>query len=139
VYTNIMFIEVVVVVINLVVPLLTLFLGGLLGNQFALGRDKRKEHNAVVLPLKQKVLAYIDELKQSRHLNFNFNESEIKTLRGVISEQKYNQVKGLYCEFVGLIRKHSHINKAGYIIYSEVAKIEISRKLKEIDVLLSLK
>lgn len=125
------------IVINLVVPLLTLFLGGVLGNQFALGRDKRKEHNAVVLPLKQKVLAYIDELKQSRHLNFN--ESEIKTLRGVISEQKYNQVKGLYCEFVGLIRKHSHINKAGYIIYSEVAKIEISRKLKEVDVLLSLK
>ena len=136
-YTNIMFMEVVVVEINLVVPLLTLFLGGLLGNRFALGRDKRKEHNAVVLPLKQKVLAYIDDLKQSRHLNFN--ESEIKSLRGIISERKYNQVKDLFCEFVGLIRKHHHINEAGYIIYSEMANIEISRKLKEIDVSLSLK
>jgi hypothetical protein len=132
-----MFIEVVVVELNFVVPFLTLLLGGVLGNRFALGRDKRKEHNAVVLPLKQKVLAYIDELKKSRHLNFN--ESEIRTLRGIVSEREYNQVKDLYCEFVGLIRKHQHTNKVGYIIYSKEANIEISRKLKEIDFSLSLK
>jgi hypothetical protein len=98
---------------------------------------KRVSMLTFVLPLKQKVLAYIDELKQSGHLNFN--ESEIKTLRGIVSERKYNQVKDLYCGFVGLIRKHQHTNEAGYIIYSKEANIEISRKLKEIDFSLSLK
>jgi hypothetical protein len=132
-----MFIEVVVVEFNFVVPFLTLLLGGFIGNRLALGRDKRKEHNEVVLPLKQTVLTYIDELKQSGHLNFN--ESEIKTLRGIVSERKYNQVKDLYFEFVGLIRKHHHRNIAGYIIYSKEANIEISRKLKEINFSLSLK
>jgi hypothetical protein len=123
--------------VNFVVPLLTLLLGGLIGNRLALGRDKRKEYNAVVLSIKQKVLAYIDELKQSKHLNFN--ESEIKTLRAVVSERKYNQVKSLYCEFVELIQKHQHINEAGYVIYSKEANIEISDKLEEIDFALSLK
>jgi hypothetical protein len=117
--------------------ILGVLVGGYIGHRLALGRDKRKEHNSVVLPLKQKVLAYIDEFKQSGHINFN--ESEIKTLRGVVPERKYNQVKDLYCEFLGLIRKHRHRNEAGYIIYSKEATIEISRKLKEIDCSLLLK
>ena len=37
--------------VNFVVPLLTLLLEGLIGNRLALGRDKRKEHNAVVLSI----------------------------------------------------------------------------------------
>ena len=102
-----------------------------------MGRDKRKEHNAVFLPLKKKVLTYIDELKKPRHINFN--ENEIKNLRGIISERKYNKIRWLYCDFVILIQKLRHINQAGYYIYSEEANIEISRKLEEINFLLSLK
>jgi hypothetical protein len=117
--------------------ILGVLVGGFIGHRLTLDRDKRKEHNSVVLPLKQKVLEYIDEFKQSGHINFN--ESEIKTLRGVVSERKYNQVKYLYCEFIGLIRKHRHRNETGYTIYSKEATIEISRKLKEIYFSLLLK
>ena len=132
-----MFIEALVVEINYVIPFLTLILGGLIGHRLALGRDKRKEHNVVVLPLKQKVLAYIDLLKESQHLGFS--ENEIKTLRGIISERKYDLVKKLYNEFIDLIRTHEQVNEFGCVVYSTEANISISKKLKEIDLVLSLK
>ena len=132
-----MFIEELVTEINYLIPFLTLLLGGLIGNRFALGRDKRKEYNAVVLPLKQKVLAYIDLLEESNHLSFS--EREVKALRGIISERKYRVIQKLYNEFVSLIRSHQQINEYGEVIYSAEANFEISNKLKEIKQVLRLK
>ncbi|WP_328189796.1 hypothetical protein [Marinobacter sp. OP 3.4] len=120
-----------------VMPFLTLLLGGLIGNWLAIGRDKRKEYNAVVLPLKQKVLTYIDQLKESKHLDFR--ESEIKALRGIVSERKYENIRYLYNEYVGLVRADQKVTEGGYIVYSNKGNKEISDKLKEINLVLSLK
>jgi hypothetical protein len=131
-----MFIEALVIEINYLIPFLTLLLGGLIGNWLALGRDKRKEHNAVVLPLKQKVLAYIDLLKVSEHLSFS--EREVKTMRGIISERKYKVIQKLYNEFINLMRLHEQVNEYGSVFYSTEANLEISNKLKEIKQVLQL-
>ena len=120
-----------------IVSFVTLLVGVILGHRFTLNREKRREHNEVVLPLKQKVLEYIDELKVSKHLCFT--ESEIKVLRAVISEQKYVFIKKLYHEFLCLKINHRKKNQSGYVIYSTEACIEISNKLKEINFALSLK
>ncbi|WP_286822744.1 MULTISPECIES: hypothetical protein [unclassified Idiomarina] len=123
--------------IKYVIPFLTLFLGGLIGNRLAIGRDKRKEYNAVVLPLKQKVLTYIDQLKVSKHISFG--ETEIKSLRGIVSERKYKIIQNLYNEYAGLVRTHQKVTEDGYIVYSAQGNKEISDKLKEINLMLSLK
>lgn len=117
--------------------LLGMLIGGFIGHRLSLGRDRRKEHNAAVLPLKQKVLEYIDLLKKSEHLPFV--EKEIKVLRGIVSERKYDEVKRLYNEFISLIIRHGEINEIGYVVYSKKADIEISNKLRKIEKILSLK
>jgi hypothetical protein len=126
-----------VIDINYLIPFLTLLLGGLIGNRFALGRDKRKEHNSVIRPLKQKVLEYIDSLKSSKHQSLT--ESDIKVLRGIVSEKKYAVIKELHNDLVNLLRTHGKINNVGYTVYSPQGNIEISNKLNEINLKLLLK
>lgn len=123
--------------IKYIIPFLTLLLGVFLGNRLALGLDKRKEHNAVVLPLKQKVLAYIDLLKKSEHSSFS--ENEITTLRGIVSERKYDEIKKLHHEFIRLVRDNRQINQSGYFVFSTESDTEISNVLKEIESALVLK
>ena len=85
----------------------------------------------------------IDPLEGDKQLllstGANFSENEIKPLRGIVSERKYEAIQNLYNEYIGLVKAHQQVTKDGYIVYSAQGNKEISNKLEEINLVLSLK
>jgi hypothetical protein len=90
-----MFIEALVVEINYVIPFLTLLLGGLIGNRLALGRDKRKEYNDAVYPLREKLIHQIDDLSNQRYVS-GINDKEIIKLVSVLGEKETKKISPIY-------------------------------------------
>ena len=45
-----------------IAPILTLLLGGLIGNRLAIGRDKRIEYNEIITPIRLKLIEQRDQL-----------------------------------------------------------------------------
>jgi len=120
------------------VPFLTLFIGMFIGNRLAIGRDKRKEYNEVVLPIKQKILDHIDYLNKG-NMGGYLNHSEVKSLRGLISENLYQIIKIKFDEYNNLVQKHMETNEWGEVSYSSVNCKEIASKVKKINEVLKLK
>ena len=77
-----------------IIPFITLFIGGLIGNRLALGRDRRKEYNEVADPIyelleKQRLLALAGKYPQSMN---NTNEATFIEIKRHIPAYK---AKGL--------------------------------------------
>ncbi|WP_219622640.1 hypothetical protein, partial [Vibrio parahaemolyticus] len=47
---------------NLLIGIVCGLIGYLIGHRFALGRDLRKEHNDLVIPIREKLLKELDQL-----------------------------------------------------------------------------
>ncbi len=80
------------------ISILSGLVGVFIGHRFALGRDKRIEHNNVIRPLKKKLLISIDELNDG-NVHISLNESDIDSIRGWIGEKEYKKVHSLFLEF----------------------------------------
>jgi hypothetical protein len=80
--------------------LIGFILGTYAGHKFSLSRDKRKEHNDAIRPLKDTVLKLIDGLGKGAY--GYVKEQDIDNIRTYIPEKKFNEIKkayGNYCDF----------------------------------------
>ena len=123
-------------------PLLTgiagILIGGLLGHRLALGRDKRKEYNEVVRPIKQKLLVQMDVFNKGE-IGVIFQYNEISILRTFISSRKYGAIIKLHQECVDYMNNNREINNRGYEVYSKECCEFISANFNKINKLLKLK
>jgi hypothetical protein len=118
--------------------LLGVLIGGFIGHQFALGRDKRKEHNDVVLPIKQKLLEHLDCLSNCSTHSY-ISESDLKELRGILKERHYKKIKLAFDSYSQSIQKHMKVDGFGQIYYdSDDCKI-IFKQAEAINNLIKLK
>lgn len=74
--------------------------GGLIGHWLAIGRDKRKEINGVVVPLKQRLLSLKDELSRESYVEKNISQEEIARVRVYIAKGKYSQLHSYFTQYV---------------------------------------
>ncbi|BBM64924.1 TPA: hypothetical protein P0E26_005029 [Vibrio harveyi] len=69
--------------------------GGLLGHRFALGRDKRKEYNEVIIPVRE---ALIDQLYKLNDDIFDsgIDETHLLRLQANLNVQKFKRIETQY-------------------------------------------
>ena len=118
--------------------LLGALIGGFIGHKFALGRDKRKEHNDVVLPIKQKLLDHLDYLSKCSTQSY-ISENELKELRGILKESHYKKIKSAFDSYKQLIQKYMKIDDYSQIYYENDDCKIILDKAKEMNRLIKLK
>ncbi|PSW53488.1 hypothetical protein [Photobacterium leiognathi] len=118
--------------------LLGVLIGGFIGHRFALGRDKRKEHNDVVLPIKQKLLDHLDYLSECSTQSY-ISETDLKALRGILKERHYKKIKLAFDCYSQLIQQYMRVDDLGQIYYENDDCKIILNKAKEMNRLIKLK
>ncbi|HAV1324440.1 TPA: hypothetical protein L3N00_000780 [Vibrio parahaemolyticus] len=112
-----------------------MLVGGLIGHRLALGRDKRKEYNEVVRPLKDRIDVAKERCKTQVSL-----ESDIKKARHYISSRTLRLLKEKYAEYDRLFdeapRRGSYDNEFDI---DDTRKAAIVKVLEDMDRLLKLK
>jgi len=122
----------------IITGVLGVLIGGFIGHRLALGRDKRIEHNSIMLPLKQKVLEHIDSLKN--HKNYLYiSEGDISKLRCRLSEKQYSLIKVAHNDYAKLYQQCGTVNEVGYEIYSLSEYNKIEKSATELNNYLRLK
>ena len=120
--------------------LLGVLIGALLGHRFALGRDKRKEWNAVVKPIKQRIHEHIDELQEYNTSNIWLDESEIRLLRMHLSAARYQIIKKHLDSYIATKEDEGTVDSfLPVIVYSLESRGKMVRNLRSIDEILKLK
>lgn len=84
--------------INYIIPLLTLLIGVFIGNRLALGRDKRKEYNNAIYPLREKLMHQIDELSSQRYAD-GVNSEEIIKLKSILGKNNTKKISSIYKKY----------------------------------------
>ncbi|MFT6905962.1 MAG: hypothetical protein ACJAS1_002625 [Oleiphilaceae bacterium] len=112
--------------------------GVFIGHRFALDRDKRKEHNDVVRPLKQKVLRQLDMLTNGEIGSF-LNDKDLQILRTIISEKKYEKIIDTRRECFEMMSKYAFVNDKGYERYRKECYEKVFLKVRDLNCLLKLK
>lgn len=69
---------------------LGVLVGGLITHRFSLGREKRKEHNELMLPLKKRVSASIDNPYDK------IEKEDISPIRHLVSPKQYDSIMAIY-------------------------------------------
>ncbi len=123
---------------KLSIAILSCLIGVIIGHWLSLGRDRRKEHNDVVLPIKQKVLEHIDYLDDG-YLLLTLSETDIKPLRNIVSERKYKKIKLAFSEYKSVLRKCVSTDDYGQQVCSDNGCREISSSAKKLNYLLKIK
>ena len=75
---------------TIAVTLIGFILGAYSGHKFSLSRDKRKEHNDAIRPLKGTVLKLIDDLGKGTHYSI---DQDIENISTYFSENEFNKIK----------------------------------------------
>ena len=97
--------------------ILGVLIGGFIGHRFALGRDKRKEFNDCISPLREKLIHQMATLS-SRNYEHGIVDNEITKLVAVLGEAKTKQISLAY-------KKYSEARKTSAPIFSELIHINI--------------
>ncbi|HGV9306071.1 TPA: hypothetical protein ACNOH7_001976 [Vibrio fluvialis] len=72
---------------------LGVLVGGLITHRFSLGRERRKEHNEQMLPLKKHVSACIDNPYDK------LEKEDISPIRHLVSAKQYDSIMAIYEEY----------------------------------------
>ena len=100
-------------------------IGAWLGNHFALGQDKRKEHNLVMKPILLALLKHEDDLsKEDKNSWSSFLLPSIESVRLQVSKRKFIKLQKLHDEYLNLSR--SGIERDAY-----TGLVKIEEGLKE--------
>lgn len=78
--------------------LIGVLVGVFLGNRLALGRDKRREHNAVVQPILVSLLKFRKNIKQGQ-FGIAYNESDMDKLLGSLSKRRRKKLEDLLAHY----------------------------------------
>ncbi|MEH6384309.1 MAG: hypothetical protein V7780_06855 [Colwellia sp.] len=109
--------------------ILGVLVGGLIGHRLALGRDKRKEFNDCIFPLREKLLHQIDKLS-AQNFDHGIDDKEITKLIAVLGERKTKQISLVYKEYSEArnnsgVKDEWHqftINEIGFNLFQEQSK-----------------
>lgn len=123
---------------ELLIAIVSCLIGGIIGHWLSLGRDRRKEHNEVVLPIKKKVLEHLDCLNDGS-LSLRLNESDIKSLRGIVNERQYKKIKLVFAEYKSVLRECVSTDDYGQEVWSENGCEKVSYFARKLDHLLKIK
>ena len=121
-----------------VTPFLTLLIGMLIGNILAIGRDKRKEYNEVVIPLKNKILKHIDSFDSKPDCD-GLNKCDIETIRLCVAESLYRKIIKEHNEYTELMRQSITSDNWGVPYLIEEGNINILKKLNNINSMLKVR
>jgi hypothetical protein len=112
-------------------------IGALLGHMLALGRDKRKEYNLAIRPLKQKILKHVDSLKEGK-TNQYISDDDISEIRCWLPEKLYGLIKLAHKNYCSLFQKYE-INDVGMQYWSTDVLNEMAKLALDINCNLPLK
>ena len=73
---------------DVLIPIASALVGLLIGNRLSIGRDKRKEYNALVDPIRLQIMKSLDD-KYPRYLNWD----QINIIRNILSNRKSLRLK----------------------------------------------
>ncbi|EGR1133841.1 hypothetical protein EFU40_18840, partial [Vibrio cholerae] len=113
-------------------------IGCFVGHWLAIGRDRRKEHNDVIYPLKQKILTHLDALSEG-NVNYYISEDDIKPLRLFYKESKYQRIKHLHDNYQKIARDHMSQNDYGEVMYSKAGCEKMAIEVTKLNKILRLK
>lgn len=123
---------------KLLIAVVSCLIGVLIGHRLALGRDRRKEYNEIVTPVKLKLLDHLDHLNDSS-LRFMLSQTDIKPLRSVLKDRRYKKVNNAFCAYKSALSAHISTDDYGQPICSIEGYEEISRFAIELNDLLKIK
>ena len=113
-------------------------IGGFIGHRLALGRDKRREYNSAVRPLKQNILEHIDSLNNGgSHLYIK--DEYISQVRCWIPEKQFTSIKIAYKKYCDLYRESGKQDDCGGLFYSPEELKKIAKQAAIINSFLHLK
>ncbi|WP_458991074.1 hypothetical protein [Photobacterium damselae] len=75
--------------------LIGVLVGALIGNRLALGRDKRKEYNLIVIPVREVLIKQLSMLNDG-NFQHGLNESDIEKLQARSSNSEFKRIKKIY-------------------------------------------
>ncbi|MCQ9067306.1 hypothetical protein [Vibrio alginolyticus] len=112
-----------------------MLVGGLIGHRLALGRDKRKEYNEVVRPLKDRIDTAKEHCKTQVSL-----EGDIKKARHYISSRTLRLLREKYAEYNRLFAEAPiRSTWQNDIEIDDARQAAIVKVLEDMDTLLKLK
>ena len=102
--------------------ILGVLVGGFIGHRFALGRDKRKEFNDCIFPLREKLLHQIDRLSDRLDVydDYGIDDKEITKLIAVLGESKTKQIYVAHKEYSEARNKACVKSAYGQITINEI-------------------
>ncbi|MGL6260808.1 hypothetical protein [Vibrio sp. WXL210] len=83
---------------HVLVGILGVLIGAFLGHRFALGRDQRKEYNALVMPVREILLKQLRVLKAGDY-EHGINESHMICLQAGMSNSKFRRLEKIYTNY----------------------------------------
>ncbi|HCG6770824.1 TPA: hypothetical protein NJ252_004483 [Vibrio parahaemolyticus] len=127
---------------KLAIAIVSCLIGVLIGHRFQLGRDKRKEYNDAVLPLKQRIQDHSDELSETSFIFSPLKKEEIKKVRFFLKSSKYQELVGSHAKYnqkLSVLGKLTQISERNKRYYSQTERDELISALHKMDELLPLK
>ena len=98
---------------DVLIPIVTALAGLLIGNRLSIGRDKRKEYNKLVDPMRLQIIKSIEN-KRPRYLNLD----QISIIRNGMPNRKSLKFKK-ECEiYNSLFEKSQEQNSIGEVIWN---------------------
>tara|TARA_R110001606_G_scaffold109051_2_gene234537 strand:- start:190 stop:567 length:378 start_codon:yes stop_codon:yes gene_type:complete len=122
----------------LLIAIVSCLVGVIIGHRLSLGRDRRKEHNEVIRPIKQQLLEHLGYLSEgSAYLMLN--EKDINSLYGVISKREYGKILLVFSEYKEVIEKNILYDSYGQIECSKTGYDKIIRSAENLNKILKVK
>ncbi|MBP2699729.1 hypothetical protein [Photobacterium lucens] len=96
--------------------LIGVLVGALIGNRLALSRDKRKEYNLLVIPVREVLIKQLSILNDG-NFQHGLNESDIEKLQARSSNSEFKRIKKIYNTY-----DHYRSNSGTHDLYGNFTK-----------------
>ena len=101
---------------HIIIPFLTLFLGFFFGNKLAIGRDKRKEFNEIIFPIRKILLDNIRMLESEHHFVRSVALEDFTCVEMLISKSKIARFRKAIAKYKTEEQNSGHFDQGHFII-----------------------
>ncbi|HCG5924745.1 TPA: hypothetical protein NJ084_004642 [Vibrio parahaemolyticus] len=119
---------------HLLVGLLGVLVGTLLGHRFTLHRERRKEYNEVIIPLKKAIRKKANDLNSS-----SIDPSLVSATQFKISDSLYHRIDNEFQKYGQLMREAMHTDEWGISHLKDDFVPQLIKILNKMDSLLKVK